>query len=78
MECKRTAIGTFIYDLRSNICLKVLTFSVIGENRFSVPEIMGKYGYLVNWTMKVLAILKLVQTVQNGHVYIQLMKQYVP
>ena len=29
--CKRTAIVLSIYDLRRNICLKVLTFSVIGE-----------------------------------------------
>ena len=39
---------------------------------------MGKYGYVVNWAMKVLEILKLVQIVQNGHVYIQLMKQHIP
>jgi len=78
MECGRAAIGTFIYDLRSGICLEVLNFSVIGGNWFWVPEIMGGYGCVVDWAMKVLEILKLVQIVQNGRVYMQLMKQYVP
>ena len=58
--------------------LKCLLFQLLATNRLSVSEIMQKYGYLVNWAMKVLEIFKKALTVQNGHVYIQLMKQQVP
>ena len=56
---KRTAIVLFIYDLRRNICLKVLTFLVIGEKlifgfrNHAKIWVSGKLGYEVPSNFKI-------------------------